>query len=105
MASENLAVVELWFNKTASSAPALLSLNIHDEVYSKDSNHGEIMNCRTNKAGQHPANGALHGGSTIDGEGRVAGPPWQWVESWLGRGYQDGTKEDERDSHGSRGET
>lgn len=89
LASENLAVVELWYNQTAASAPAILPLDISDEVYSTDSNHGEIMACRTNKAGQHPTNGTIRRSKTVDGEGRVAGPPWQWVESWLGRGYQD----------------
>eukprot|EP01052_Picozoa_sp_SAG31_P057989 SAG31_NODE_17470_length_669_cov_1.229825_1_plen_200_part_01 len=38
-ASENLAVVELWYNKTDASAPATLSLDITDEVYSKDTGH------------------------------------------------------------------
>ena len=32
-ASENLAVVELWFNRTSSAAPKMLSLLVSDAVY------------------------------------------------------------------------
>ena len=83
-ASENLAVVELWFNRSASvsaaDAPATLSLEVSDEVYNSDTKaETQIMACRTNCAGQ---DSDYHNAT-------AATPPWQWVESWLGRGYQD----------------
>lgn len=83
-ASENLAIVELWYNKTSASAPATLSLDISDEAYSKDSKAGEIMGCRTNKAGQQPSTGH-RAGNRADAGASVGPPPWQWVESWLPR--------------------
>eukprot|EP01048_Picozoa_sp_COSAG05_P014168 COSAG05_NODE_1579_length_4497_cov_4.735789_3_plen_527_part_00 len=113
--SENLAVVELWFNQSTdlpATAPPqkTLSLVVSDEMYQT----GKIMACRTNKAGQHADSAAATcrgRGSNCTGSSRSRSrsrssssssssssrgegggddtPPWQWGESWLGRGFQD----------------
>jgi hypothetical protein len=85
-ATENLAVVELWYNKTGAAtagSPPTLSLGVSDEVYGQNgpAAHG-AMECRTNQAGQHTD-------PTCRNCSHSSSPPWQWAESWLGRGYQD----------------
>jgi hypothetical protein len=90
-ASENLAVVELWFNRTSSAAPKMLSLLVSDAVYNAPgpaAQHGSKMSCRTNDAGQHAAAGAPQDTGASD-TGAGPAPAWQWAQSWLGRGYQD----------------
>ena len=93
-ASENLAVVEVWFNRSSSAAPRTLSLLVSDAVYNAPgpSTSTRKMDCRTNNVGQHAAAGAplrTGAGERRAGAGTVSAPAWQWGQSWLGRGYQD----------------
>jgi hypothetical protein len=85
-ASENLAVVELWFNRSSSAAPNTLSLMVSDAVYNApgpSKGSGSKMACRTNNVGQHAAAGPplqTGVGARKAGAGAASAPAWHcWV--------------------------